>query len=63
MDELILKSNWKQQTDTSNIIVITGLLVEGALFDGYTLSPCLANSDSVSAVPNCYLGWVQKVFM
>lgn len=60
MDELELDTAWTQSANGQSII-LTGLLIEGALFDGRTLKPCSATSENVTNAPNCYLSWKVKV--
>ncbi|KAK4887690.1 hypothetical protein RN001_003961 [Aquatica leii] len=59
MDDLVLKSTWKQST-VADAITITNLFIEGAILEGSTLEDCLSNSDNVNSAPACYLSWTQK---
>lgn len=54
-----MQTNWKI---TANSVILEGLLVMGALFDGYLLSPCISNTESINPIPNCYITWIHKVF-
>lgn len=60
MNELTLNTSWKPG-NVNNIMTLSGLLIEGALFDGYILSPCSSNSQSINSAPDCYINWIQKV--
>lgn len=59
MNELTLNTSWKPG-NVNNIMTLSGLLIEGALFDGYILSPCSSNSQSINSAPDCYINWIQK---
>ncbi|KAF5283232.1 hypothetical protein FQA39_LY17379 [Lamprigera yunnana] len=59
MDELKLKTSWKERDDGS--VTITNLFIEGALLEGSSLINCLNNSDSINACPNCHLSWTQRI--
>ncbi|XP_017783105.1 PREDICTED: cytoplasmic dynein 2 heavy chain 1 [Nicrophorus vespilloides] len=57
IDELELKAIWKSR---SNVISVSGLLIEGALFDGINLLQCSENSDTLNTTPICYITWEEK---
>jgi hypothetical protein len=59
MDQLELESSWKVPTH-KNHIILTELLVEGGLFEGSILKPCLPHSESINPSPNCYISWREK---
>lgn len=60
MEELVLQSSWKEPSG-NNYIAITNVFIEGALFDGITLTPCEAESESINAIPDCFLNWIKLV--
>jgi hypothetical protein len=60
MDQLELESSWKVPTH-KNHIILTELLVEGGLFEGSILKPCLPHSENINPSPNCYISWREKV--
>ncbi|KAK9747094.1 SacI homology domain [Popillia japonica] len=57
LDELTMQTTWKNTPDS---IILEGLLISGALFDGILLSTCTANTESINPVPYCYITWIQK---
>ncbi|GJQ81468.1 btv [Trypoxylus dichotomus] len=57
LDELMMQTNWKI---TPNSVILEGLLISGALFDGFLLSACSASTESINPVPNCYITWIHK---
>ncbi|KAJ3658130.1 hypothetical protein Zmor_009888 [Zophobas morio] len=59
MDQLQLESSWKAPTH-KNYIILTDLLVEGGLFEGNMLKPCLSYSENINVPPNCYITWKEK---
>ncbi|RZC33069.1 cytoplasmic dynein 2 heavy chain 1 [Asbolus verrucosus] len=59
MDQLELESSWKPPTH-KNYIILTELLVEGGLFEGNILKPCLPYSENINPSPNCYISWKEK---
>ncbi|XP_015834463.1 cytoplasmic dynein 2 heavy chain 1 [Tribolium castaneum] len=59
MDQLDLESSWKAPTH-KNHIILSELLVEGGLFEGSVLKPCLPHSESINSAPNCYISWKAK---
>lgn len=59
MDELILQSNWKG--GSKEALQLTGLFIEGALFDGNVLRACLPNSETINPTPDCYIFCIPKV--
>ncbi|KAF5303585.1 hypothetical protein FQR65_LT08186 [Abscondita terminalis] len=59
MDDLLLKTNWKQPQD-NDTITITSFFIEGALLEGNSLINCSTDSDSVNSAPNCHLSWIKK---
>lgn len=60
MDQLILRSIWNSKADERNI-TLTNLLIEGAVFNGTTLTACSATSENISVVPDCSITWIDKV--
>lgn len=60
MDQLELETNWTSP-NKKNYIILSDLLMEGGLFDGNELKPCLAHSEHLSLVPHCYLSFIDKV--
>lgn len=58
LDELTMQTTWKNTPDS---IILEGLLISGALFDGILLSTCTSNTESINPVPYCYITWIQKV--
>lgn len=61
MDQLVLHSIWKSSAKNPNNITITGLLIEGATFNGSSLTACTATSETITAVPDCNIVWMDKV--
>ena len=47
--------------DVISNVKICGLQLEGCNFNEGKLSECQENSPSISSLPSCYVGWVQKV--
>lgn len=60
IDELELKSHWKPKDGS---VCLTGLHIEGALFDGINLLPTSANSNSINPTPDVYITWEDKVIV
>lgn len=63
MDALVLNTSWSGEVKHGkNIsIKITGLQLEGCLFDGSRLSESAPDSPSVNAFPSCYIAWIPRV--
>lgn len=59
MDQLVLHSSWRSATD--NNLTLTGLLIEGASFNGSNLTPCTSTSENIIVVPDCNIIWIDKV--
>lgn len=59
MDQLILQTSW--HSSKSDSLVLSDLLIEGALIENRTLRECKSSSESINVVPNCYVNWVEKV--
>ncbi|XP_066245842.1 cytoplasmic dynein 2 heavy chain 1 [Euwallacea similis] len=57
-NELVLQTSWNPSKE--NTIVLSDLLIEGALIENKLLKACKSNSESINVVPNCYLKWTQK---
>ncbi|KAJ3130163.1 Cytoplasmic dynein 2 heavy chain 1 [Nowakowskiella sp. JEL0407] len=67
MDSLQLVSSWTgSDLVVANMQVIkisvSGLLIQGANFDGIRLSEVAPNDLSFAPAPNCYLAWMPKSF-
>ncbi|CAF4415162.1 unnamed protein product, partial [Rotaria sp. Silwood2] len=62
MDTLVLNTSWSGELKHGkNIsIKITGLQLEGCLFDGGRLSESAPDSPSVNAFPACYIAWIPR---
>lgn len=60
MDQLILQTRWKSTTN-KDALTLTGLLIEGATFNGNNLAPCTATSENINVVPNCSITWIDRV--
>lgn len=61
MDQLVLHSAWKSLNTDENNLILSGLLIEGAIFNGTNLTPCTAVSESINLVPDCRIIWINKV--
>lgn len=61
MDQLILRSTWKSSATNNEILTLTGLLIEGATFNGTTLTACQATSENINVVPDCSIVWMDRV--
>lgn len=59
MDELVLHSTWQSRLEEGNL-TLTGLLIEGATFNGNNLVACAATSENVNVVPDCCITWIRK---
>ncbi|CAF4081348.1 unnamed protein product, partial [Rotaria sordida] len=59
---LVLNTSWSGEVKHGkNIsIKITGLQLEGCLFDGGRLSESAPDSLSVNAFPSCYIAWIPR---
>ncbi|XP_054724974.1 LOW QUALITY PROTEIN: cytoplasmic dynein 2 heavy chain 1-like [Uloborus diversus] len=63
MDNLKFVCNWKGKISQSKIsVTITGIYLEGCLFDGHQLSECQHDSAVVSLVPTFAAAWIPKDF-
>ncbi|ERL83968.1 hypothetical protein D910_08202 [Dendroctonus ponderosae] len=59
LEELVLQTSW---TSSSNhALILSGILIEGALLENGVLVACKSNSESINLTPNCYLNWTEKV--
>ena len=65
MDALVLNASWSGEIKHGKNISlkITGLQLEGCLFEGGRLSESASNSPSVSALPPCYIAWIPQVML
>lgn len=61
MDNLKVTNIWNGRLKSQYNVTLTGLLIEGAMFDGNVLTKCMADSDSITSAPNCSFAWVSKV--
>ena len=41
-------------------LAVSGLFIQGALFDGRHLHPVAADSPTSTAMPTCYVAWATK---
>nr|XP_022905741.1 cytoplasmic dynein 2 heavy chain 1 [Onthophagus taurus] len=57
LDELEISTSWKPVED---FLPLEGLLISGALFDGFSLTNCTSDAESANSVPNCYFGFINK---
>ncbi|KAH1018946.1 hypothetical protein HUJ05_006621 [Dendroctonus ponderosae] len=58
LEELVLQTSW---TSSSNhALILSGILIEGALLENGVLVACKSNSESINLTPNCYLNWTEK---
>ncbi|GAB6032228.1 Cytoplasmic dynein 2 heavy chain 1 [Chamberlinius hualienensis] len=59
LDELQLVTSWKKATNLQSklLLVLTGLYIEGCLFDGNILTECAHDSPSFTSVANVTIGW------
>ncbi|CAM4781010.1 unnamed protein product [Rotaria magnacalcarata] len=62
MDTLVLNASWSGEVKHGKNITIkiTGLQLEGCLFDGGRLSESAPDSPSVNAFPACYIAWLPR---
>lgn len=61
MDQLVLRSVWKSSATGGNNLTLTGLLIEGATFNGNNLSASTATSENIDVAPDCNIVWMNKV--
>ena len=63
MDALILSTSWSGEIKhgKNHSIKITGLQLEGCIFEGGRLSESAQDSPSVNAVPPCQISWISQV--
>lgn len=63
MDNLVLNTSWSGDVKHGKnvAIKITGLQLEGCLFEGSRLSESAPDSPSVNAFPPCYIAWIPRV--
>lgn len=61
MDQLVLRSVWKSSAMGGNSLTLTGLLIEGATFNGNNLAASTATSENIDVVPDCNIVWINKV--
>ncbi|RDD40688.1 Cytoplasmic dynein 2 heavy chain 1 [Trichoplax sp. H2] len=61
MDNLKLQCSWDGEIKGAmHPVKITGLQIEGCIFDGSRFSDCQRDTSSISAVPDCKVAWVPK---
>ncbi|KAM4627347.1 cytoplasmic dynein 2 heavy chain 1 [Polymixia lowei] len=61
MDSLKFVTSWRSPiTEAKLQVKVGGLQLEGCSFDGARLSENQHDSPSVSAVPSCYMAWVEQ---
>uniref|UniRef100_A0A3P8WNV8 Cytoplasmic dynein 2 heavy chain 1 n=1 Tax=Cynoglossus semilaevis TaxID=244447 RepID=A0A3P8WNV8_CYNSE len=64
MDSLVFVTTWRSPIPQAKVQVkVGGLQLEGCSFDGVHLCENQHNSPSVSAVPQCHMAWVPKVYL
>ncbi|XP_030763708.1 cytoplasmic dynein 2 heavy chain 1 [Sitophilus oryzae] len=61
LDNLTLQTKWRQNSNPT--VILSGLLIEGGLFENTVLKQCRNDSESVNTAPDCYLNWIEKVKM
>lgn len=60
MDQLALQSTWKTVGNKGGV-VLTGLLLEGATFNGTDLIPCTSTSENINVAPDGHIVWADTV--
>lgn len=60
MDELKLVNSWSRGGISNSKIPakVTGIKMEGALFDGIKLSECSWDSPTYATTPTCTIAWI-----
>ena len=60
MDELKLANSWSRGgiSNAKIPVKITGIRIEGAIFDGIKLADCSWDSPTISMAPACTLAWI-----
>ena len=61
VDGLSLDCSWKEPTSRGRSLRLTGIQLEGAIWDGRQLQTCTENSPPTITIPALYLAWVQQV--
>lgn len=61
VDVLTLDCSWKESTSKGRSLRLSGIQLEGAIWDGRQLQICTENSPPTVTIPVLYLAWAQQV--